>query len=326
MPPDEVLEAYALSAAAYGVVFILGALFGSFANVCIYRWPPTDEHPKGQSVVAPGSHCFACGKPVRWYDNIPIVSYFILRGRCRACGAGFSARYMFVEAALGLLWVALYHQTVALGYTEYPLGTRAGMFSIYAAFSFALVVIAFIDLDHKLILDKVTFPSIVAFYALGLTLPGATWSRGLIGIAIGYGVVRAISDGYYHLTKREGLGYGDGKLLAIIGALQGWKAVFFSLFAGSLLGSVIGITVLLIVRRRTKEPDEAAGTVDENETITEPADGDAGTEQDINTPPLRHVELPFGPFLVMGAIAYLFLERWVAISLGGLWGTDGGIL
>lgn len=314
MPPDEVLEAYALSAAAYGVVFVLGALFGSFANVCIYRWPPTDEFPKGQSVVSPGSHCFACGKPVRWYDNIPIFSYFILRGRCRDCGARFSPRYMLVEAMLGLLWVALYHQVMVLAYPNQPLGARAGTFSIYAAFTFVMVVIAFIDLDHKLILDKITFPAIVLFYGLGLTLPGASWSDGLIGIAVGYGVVRAISDGYYFLTKREGMGYGDGKLLAVIGALAGWKAVLFSLFAGSLMGSVIGITVLVIARRnQPDQPDEA-----------EPPDvPDSEGETDPDQPPLRHVELPFGPFLVMGAICYLFVYRWLAFNLGGLWGTSG---
>jgi len=305
MPPDEVLEAYALSPAAYGLVFVLGAMFGSFANVCIYRWPPSDEFPKGQSVIAPGSHCFACGKPVRWYDNIPILSYFILRGRCRDCGAGFSARYMLVEAAMGLLWLALYYQVMALAYPHQPLGVRAGTFSIYAAFTFVMVVIAFIDLDHKLILDKITYPAIVLFYGLGLTLPKASWSRGLIGIVVGYGIVRAISDGYYFLTRREGMGYGDGKLLAVIGALAGWQAVVFSLFAGSLMGSVIGITVLVIARRN-QPPDPPS----EDESETDPT-------------PLRHVELPFGPFLVMGAICYLFVYRWLAFNLAGLWGTSG---
>jgi len=309
MPPGEFLEAYALSGAAYGLVFVLGALFGSFGNVCIYRWPPSEEHPNGQSVVAPGSHCFACGKPVRWFDNIPILSYFILRGKCRDCGIGFSPRYMFVEAALGLIWVALYYQIVALAYTDLPLGQRAGMFSVYASLTFVLMVIAFIDLDHKLILDKITFPSIVIFYGLGMTLPGAVWWHGLVGIAVGYGVIRAVSDGYYFLTKREGLGYGDGKLLALIGAIKGWKAVLFSLFAGSMLGSVIGITVLLIVRRGNPPVEEG--------------DEDPGEDAPESTS-LRHVELPFGPFLVMGAIAYLFLESWLAISLGGLWGTGGG--
>jgi len=295
MPPVDVLEPWAMGVAAHAFAFALGAVFGSFANVCILRLPPTDEHPEGRSVVSPGSHCGSCGAPVRWFDNLPLVSYLVLRGRCRACGASFSPRYLFVEAATGLLFVAAYYLCVTTLYFEEPLPVRLGRFGIYALFLFTMVVIAFIDLDHRLILNKITYPAIPAFWALGLALPERRWFDGLIGLAVGYGVVRIISDGYYWLTKREGLGYGDGKLLAVVGALFGWQAVVFTLFGGSLVGSVIMVTALLVARK---------GRSDEGS--------------------IRHVELPFGPFLVCGAIGYMFAETWVKVSFGLLWGGNWG--
>jgi len=205
-------------------------------------------------VVRPGSQCGSCGQPVRWYDNIPILSYLVLRGSCRDCGASFSARYLFVEAAMGMLFVAVYHHAVGLVFIDEPLSLRTTRFLILAAFAFVLVVIAFIDLDHKLILDRITYPAIPVFYGLGLLLPERTWHDGLIGAAVGYLVVRVVADGYYFLTKREGMGYGDGKLLAIVGALHGWQGVVVALFIGSVLGSVIGTAALVIARSRGGEP------------------------------------------------------------------------
>jgi leader peptidase (prepilin peptidase)/N-methyltransferase len=292
MPPDEVLEPWARGAFGHGLVFVLGTLFGSFANVCIARMPPSEAHPKGRSIVTPGSHCFSCGKPVRWYDNIPLLSWLLLRGRCRDCGATFSARYLFVEAATGALFVAAWHLCIITAYEGEPLSLRTLRFVIYAAFLLALVVITFIDLDHKLILDKITYPAIPVFYGAGLLLPENRWWEGLVGAAVGYGLVRLIADGYYYLTGREGMGYGDGKLLAIIGALLGWQAVAASLVIGSMAGSIIGITVLLVLRARRPPPAE-------------------GEEQ----PPLRHAELPFGPFLVSGAVVYLFLHTQIQFGL-----------
>jgi leader peptidase (prepilin peptidase)/N-methyltransferase len=294
MPPDEVLEPWARGAFGHAVVFVLGALFGSFANVCIARLPPTEAHPRGRSIVKPGSHCMACGKPVRWYDNIPLLSWLLLRGRCRDCGASFSARYLLVEAATGALFVAAWNLCIVAGFPDDPLPGRTLRFVIYAAFLLALVVITFIDLDHKLILDKITYPAIPVFYGLGLLLPENRWWDGLAGAAAGYGIVRLIADGYYYLTGREGMGYGDGKLLAVIGALLGWQAVAAALVIGSLAGSIIGITVLLVLRARRPPP----------------AEGEGG-----EPPPLRHAELPFGPFLVTGAVVYLFLHPQIEVGL-----------
>jgi leader peptidase (prepilin peptidase)/N-methyltransferase len=279
-------ETLALSRWSLVAAFVFGTLWGSFANVCIYRWPPTEEHPRGRSVVRPGSHCFACGKPVRWYDNIPLLAYLWLRGRCRDCGAGFSPRYLIVEALTGVLFAVMWWHAVVAGAPFEVFESRLVRFVVYGAFVTVLVIITFIDLDHKLILDKLTYPAIPAFYGLGLLLPERQWMDGLIGAAVGYGVVRLIADGYWLLTKREGMGYGDGKLLAVIGACFGWKAVVVSLFGGALLGSVIGIAAL--ARARSGDGDEEEG------------------EESI-----RHAEVPFGPFLAAAAIGYVLAEPWL---------------
>jgi leader peptidase (prepilin peptidase)/N-methyltransferase len=295
----------------YALSFILGALFGSFANVCIYRLPPTDDHPKGRSVVSPGSHCSACKAPIRWYDNLPIISYLWLRGRCRACGQGFSARYLMVELITAGLFVLAFHTSVVGGFAIGDFAERAHRFGILAAFSFLMVVIAFIDLDHKLILDKLTFPAIGFFYLAGLSLPGLDWQRGLWGIAVGYGLIRLVSDGYYYATGREGLGYGDGKLLAVVGALYGWKAVLFSLFVGSLVGSVVSIAVLSLVRSPAGEAPGQGGEDPEN--VEESAE---------QAPPMRHAEVPFGPFLVVAALLYVLTLPYLHSIFGPLLGVS----
>jgi leader peptidase (prepilin peptidase)/N-methyltransferase len=286
--PDAVLVEWLRGPVPHLIAALLGALFGSFANVCIVRWPPTDEHPNGRSVVRPGSHCPSCGAAIRWYDNLPILSYFILRGRCRACKAEFSPRYLFVEGATALLFAAVYRLHVVV---LHPSGELLLRFGIAAAFVWVLVVIAFIDLDHKLILNRITYPAIPIFYGLGLLLPERTWQTGLIGAVLGYGIIRLVADGYYLLTRRRGLGYGDGKLLALVGATLGWQAVLVTLFLGSMIGAVIGGIWLAIARRRQPDPSV----------------------------PLRHVEIPFGPFLVAAALAYAFVEPWLRVDFAILY-------
>jgi leader peptidase (prepilin peptidase) / N-methyltransferase len=272
--------------AAHGMAFVLGILFGSFANVCIARIPA------GMSIVRPPSHCFACKTPVRWFDNLPIVSWLVLRGRCRACGARFSARYLLVEVATGLLSVALWQYCLVVYLPEDDPPHRLARYGVYLLFVLVLEIIAFIDLDTKLIPDKISYPAIPTFFLFGLALRDLVWWDRAIGVAVGYGIVRLISDGYYWMTKREGMGYGDGKLLALIGGLLGWHAVVFSLFGGAVLGSVIGITAIALARRKKAVgPDE---------------------------PALRHVELPFGPFLVAAALMYLFLQDTIALTLRGV--------
>jgi leader peptidase (prepilin peptidase) / N-methyltransferase len=315
------LEPLAATPTAYGFVVLLGLLWGSFANVCIYRWPPTDELPEGRSVVQPGSHCFACKTPIRWYDNVPLVSWLWLRGRCRSCKAPFSARYLLVEALTGLLFGLAWWATTAdvpaqlrgLFHAE-PFDVRLIRFAIYAAFCTVMVVVTFIDLDHKLILLRV--PTVVAFYALGLLLPGATWWGGLVGIAVGYGVPWGIGEIYYRLTGREGLGLGDAMLLALVGALLGWKGVLGALFGGSTIGAVIGLVALTIARRRGGAADGEVAPETTPEIAPEAADeGDAedGEAGEAGERSLLRTELPFGPFLAMAAVFYLYAEPWIQL-------------
>ena len=270
------LEPLATSVGGCVLAVVLGLLWGSFANVCIYRWPPTEQFPSGRSVVRPDSHCFACNTPIRWYDNVPLLSYLWLRGRCRACKAEFSPRYVLVEALTGALFGCAWWFSLGTGGMFLAFDNRLLWFFIYAAFVWVMVVITFIDVDHKLILNKVTIPSIAAFYAASLVI--RPWWEGLVGIAVGYGVPWLIGTIYYYVRKREGLGLGDGMLLAVVGALLGWKGVVVSLFGGSMIGSVIGIAVLA----RSKQK-------------------------------IMQSELPFGPFLAIAAVFYLFAEPFLAV-------------
>ena len=305
------LEPLTTTPVAYGFAVLLGLLWGSFANVCVYRWPPTDEHPNGRSVVKPPSHCGACKTPIKWYDNVPLVSWLWLRGKCRACKAPFSARYLLVEAVTGALFGVAWWAAVDANQLFEPIDTRLLRFAIYAAFCFVMVVITFIDLDHKLILNKVTIPSMVIFYGLGLLLPERVWWEGLVGAAIGYGVPWLIGEIYFRLKGREGLGLGDSMLLAVIGALLGWRGVVVSLFGGSVIGSVLGITFLLATKKDGEDKPEA-------ETIgPERADETPDEEEE---PSVMRTELPFGPFLAMAAVFYLFAESWIVLNfqlLGG---------
>jgi leader peptidase (prepilin peptidase)/N-methyltransferase len=270
---------FALAAAA-----VFGAIWGSFLNVCIARVPA------GQSVVRPGSRCGACGAPVRPLDNVPVLSYLWLRGRCRACGAPFSARYPLVELLAALLAAALWWQWVARD-PDGVVAIRLARFVYYFAFTGVLVVLSFIDLETLLLPDVITLPAVAVFFLAGFGVHEAPWLARLVGAAAGYLFVRLIADFYYYVLKREGLGLGDGKLLALIGVALGWKALPLVVFSGAIAGSVVSIPVLLVTRRRR-------------------ADG----------PSLRETQVPFGPFLALGALIYLFAGRTILLALtGGLW-------
>jgi leader peptidase (prepilin peptidase) / N-methyltransferase len=268
-----------IAVAAAGV---FGAIWGSFFNVCIARVP------LGQSVVRPGSRCGSCGAPVRAADNVPIVSYLVLRGRCRACGAPFSARYPLVESLAALLAALLWWKLVAAD-PEGATAVRMARFALYFAFAGTLVVLSFIDLDTKLLPDVITLPAIPVLFLAAFGAHDVPWLDRLIGAAAGYLFVRLIADFYYYVLKREGLGLGDGKLLALIGAVLGWRALPLVVFAGALLGSLISLPILIVKRR--------------------------GTEGES----LRHVQIPFGPFLALGALIYLFFGRAILLAAGGEW-------
>jgi leader peptidase (prepilin peptidase) / N-methyltransferase len=267
------------------LAIILGLLWGSFANVCIYRWP------EGRSVVTPGSHCSSCKAPVRWYDNVPILSYLWLRGRCRDCKTEFAPRYLVVEAATAMLFATAWWFTLGTGGSFQPLDVRALWFVVDAAFVWTMVVVTFIDIDTKLILDKMTYPAAVIFYAVTFALPGYRWWDGLVGAAIGYGVPWLIGEIYFRIRKQEGLGLGDSTLLMTIGALLGWRGVVVSLFGGSVIGSVFGIAMILVKR--------------------EPPEPDASDSENGDSPTLMKTEVPFGPYLATAALFYLFAAPWI---------------
>jgi leader peptidase (prepilin peptidase)/N-methyltransferase len=212
------------------VAGLFGAIVGSFLNVCIHRLP------RGQSIVWPGSACPNCRRQLPWYENIPIASFAVLRGRCRGCRAPIAVRYPIVEAMTAVLFVG----------SLWLFGPDL-LFVSRTIFGCALIVLFFIDLEHHLLPNVITVPGIVAGFAFSFfTDPGWLWS--LIGMVLGAGVLYAIAEVYYRLRHEEGLGMGDVKMLAMIGAFIGWPLMLLTLMMGSFAGSFVG--VLLIATRR----------------------------------------------------------------------------
>ena len=207
-------------------ILLFGACVGSFLNVCIYRLP------RGESLVWPGSRCTSCGRALSWFENIPILSWAILGGRCRTCRAPVSAMYPIVEAITALAFLG--------GYLLYGLTPLA---LVRVAFACMLIVLFVTDLQHKILPNAITLPGIALGFACSLFLPPG-WRDSLIGIVVGGGVLLAIAEGYYRVRKEEGLGMGDVKLLAMIGAFLGWKLVLLTLVLASVSGSLIGVALI----------------------------------------------------------------------------------
>lgn len=210
--------------------FLLGLVVGSFANVCIHRLP------LGQSVVSPPSRCPACGTLIKAYDNLPVLSFMLLRGRCRSCRAAISWRYPAVEAANGLLWLALAwrHGPTPRSLVEMALVT-------------ALLVLSLIDLEHQILPDVITLPGV----ALGLAasfLPGSplTPLASLLAAAGGWLAFAAVAKAYQKARGVEGLGQGDWKLAALLGAFLGWQEMLLSVLLASLAGTVVGLLAIAL--------------------------------------------------------------------------------
>ena len=243
-----------------------GALIGSFLNVCILRIP------EGESIAWPGSRCPKCKTSLDWYDNVPLVSWLILRGKCRHCGEPISFRYFVVELLTAVAAAAVFLR-VGFGFDWFVL----------FAFVAALITVTFIDLDHRIIPDVISLPGIViGFVASFAREPGPVSS--LVGILFGGGILFAVAWGYEKATGREGMGGGDVKLLAMIGAFLGWQSIPFTLLVSSLWGSAIGLTLMWWTGSDSK------------------------------------YAIPFGPFLALGALCYLFFGpevlRWY-LALSG---------
>jgi leader peptidase (prepilin peptidase)/N-methyltransferase len=241
-PWGEPVLPFAFTPGAYLVLFVLGLCFGSFLNVVIHRLP------LGISLAMPPSSCPACGHAIRPFDNIPVVSWFLLRARCRDCAAPIPVRYPAVELGSGLLLLAL----------AVVLGPRAALVPA-AVFALALLAIALIDLDHRIIPDELSVGGLViGLTARGFTLDGVL--AGLIGALVGAGSLYLVALGYRKATGVEGLGGGDVKLAGMIGAFLGWPGVFLTIFSAALAGSLVG-GILIAAGRGTRRTALPFGTL-----------------------------------------------------------------
>ncbi len=248
------------------IAFVLGLCIGSFMNVCIYRIPIL------KSIVSPGSTCMSCNQPIRFYDNIPVISYLLLRGRCRNCKTPFSFRYPLIELLSGLFALGAF--------------LRWGMSAeslIYYGFIAVLVVITFIDIDHYIIPDVISLPGIPVGVIASFFLPEMTFKTSILGVLLGGGILYTVAWTYQFFAHKEGMGGGDIKLLAMIGAFVGWKGVLVTLFIGSIVGTLAGGAVMLYTRSSMK------------------------------------LKIPFGPFLAIGAMVHIFFgEDLIYWYLNGL--------
>ena len=218
------------------IVTIVGLVVGSFLNVVIHRVP------RKESIVSPGSRCPGCGDPLRWYDNIPVLSYTMLRGRCRSCTKRISLQYPLVELATAAVFVAHYF---IFGWTPL-LGVRL----LFAA---ALIALFAIDLEHHLLPDAITLPGIVCGLAISLFLPPG-FANALLGLLVGGGFLWLVGEAYFRYAGEEGMGGGDVKMLGMIGAVLGWKLTILTLVLSSLAGSVVGVAMLAARRGGLQSP------------------------------------------------------------------------
>ncbi|MCL6613019.1 MAG: prepilin peptidase [Firmicutes bacterium] len=219
----------------YALVFLFGAILGSFLNVLIHRLP------RGESIVHPGSSCPACGHRLGFFDLIPILSFLFLRARCRYCRAPISWRYPLVEAATGAAF--------ALLFWKYGFSLSFLAFALYAALAIA---IAGIDLGWMIVPDVLSLPGLGVGLVFGL-LRGS-FPEALIGALAGGGFMLIVYFAVLFLLKKEGLGLGDAKLLAMVGAFLGWQGALFAIFLASLLGSVVGLGLMALRRLRPGQP------------------------------------------------------------------------
>jgi leader peptidase (prepilin peptidase) / N-methyltransferase len=209
------------------VAGLFGALVGSFLNVCIHRLP------RGASVVRPASACPGCGRALAWFDNVPVLSYIVLGGRCRSCREPISIRYPIVEALTALMFAGAWW-----------LWGPSLLLAARLIFGCALIVLFAIDLEHQLLPNAITLPGIVVGFVFSFfTEPG--W---LIGILVGGGILYATAEAYYRVRGEEGLGMGDVKMLAMVGAFLGWQLTFMTLMLASLAGSVVGGAMIVLQR------------------------------------------------------------------------------
>lgn len=244
------------------LVFLYSLVWGSFLNVVACRLM------NNQSVVTPRSHCPNCKAIIAWYDNIPVISWVLLHGRCRECKESISWLYPSIEIVTALTFVALYHYV-----------SSAYLFSYFILFS-ALIVTIRTDLEYMLIIPEISLYPIVAAFILSYAgLLPISLAQSIIGAIVGYGLLWSIAKCYYLVTKQQGLGEGDFDLMALIGAFTAIEGIISTLFIGSWVGSIIGITYLLVSKKG------------------------------------RECRLPFAPFLAFGAMTYVYLQNSIHLWL-----------
>ena len=214
------------------LLMILCLIWGSFLNVVAYRWM------QNKSIITPRSCCPYCKKSIAWYDNIPVLSWLLLRGTCRFCKQPISWLYPFIELITAVSLIALYMSVPTI------------YFPAYALFFSALIITIRTDLEHMLIMQAMTLYLIPVAFALSYAqlLPISLW-QSILGTSIGYGSLWSIAQLYYLLTKKQGLGSGDFDLVALIGAFTGLEGILCTLFFGSWIGSIISISYLLFTRK-----------------------------------------------------------------------------
>ncbi|MBI2876898.1 MAG: prepilin peptidase [Candidatus Tectomicrobia bacterium] len=231
-----------------GIAFVLGTILGSFANVCIYRIP------RGESILWPASHCPQCQGAIRARDNLPLLSHLWLRGQCRDCGVSISWQYPLVELLTGLTYLLIFR--------VFGLSLAS---AVYAVLATALIIVSFIDLEHQIVPDVITLPGLALGLLLSTLFLPITFLDALVGALLGGGIFYAIA-----MIYEGGMGGGDIKLIAMIGAFIGWRQVLLTIFVAAFIGSLIGGTLMVTKKRKRKDP------------------------------------IPFGPFLALGAIVALF--------------------
>jgi leader peptidase (prepilin peptidase)/N-methyltransferase len=220
---------------ALALVIGLGLCYGSFLNVCIYRLP------RGGSLLRPRSRCPGCDYQLRWYDNIPVISYLLLWGRCRRCRSRINLRYPIVEILTAVVFAAHYE---VFGLTA--------LMAVRLLFACALIVLFAIDLEHQILPNTITLPGIVAGLIFSLAFPPGIFDA-LLGVLLGGGVLWLVGEAYYRVAGQEGMGGGDVKMLAMVGAFLGWKQVILTLIVSSITGSLLGLLLILWRRGSMKQ-------------------------------------------------------------------------
>ncbi len=242
---------------------LFGAIVGSFLNVVILRLPE-----EGSSIVFPASHCPKCKTDLKWFENIPILSYIGLRGKCNHCKAQISLQYPLVETAMAILAGGLF----------YRFGIGFDFFAFFL-FSAALLVIIVIDIHHQIIPDVISLPGIILGFLFSLFSGYITWKSSLLGLVLGGGVLYTVAAVYFWIRKIDGMGGGDIKLLAMLGAWLGWQSLPFVIFFSSFTGAIAGLIAMKVQQKGGQ------------------------------------TKIPFGPFLSIAALIFLFFSDTILLYL-----------